>query len=286
MRGSPPPPAAPTGAAPRPSAAAPKPCSFDAATRVLLADGTTKPISQIEPGDQVMATDAEAGISGAHGVTAVWVHSDLLIRLKVDGGVLTTTEDHPYWNVTDGQWERADELDPGDSLLSASGETVTVHGILPGPARLAAAYNLTVDDLHTFYVIAGKTSVLVHNTCATGVKAGDVVPYRPTHPGLENHHGVLDAWAKNNIPGYVSRASGSTTMALTPAQHAATKAVYRDWLQSMTGKAVGGKVDWKSVSPREMLNLSERMFNAAGVSQAQRNAFYAEFNRYIYGLAQ
>lgn len=32
---------------------------------------------------------------------------------------------------------------------------------------------------------------------------------------LENHHGVMDAWAAENVPGYVSRAPGSPAMALT-----------------------------------------------------------------------
>jgi len=115
-------------------------------------------------------------------------------------------------------------------------------------------------------------------------KSGDVVPYRPTHPGFENHHGVLDVWSKHNVPGYKSRAAGSTTVALTKAEHDATKAVYRDWLEARTGRRVGGKVDWKTVSPREIFDLSERMFDAAGVSQAARNDYYSEFTGYLYGL--
>ncbi|MEV6631568.1 hypothetical protein AB0M54_12535 [Actinoplanes sp. NPDC051470] len=52
------------------------------------------------------------------------------------------------------------------------------------------------------------------------------------HAGLENHHAVLDVWAKHNVPNYKSRAASSTTVAPTPAEHAATKSVYRDWLQA------------------------------------------------------
>jgi len=71
---------------------------------------------------------------------------------------------------------------------------------------------------------------------------------------------------------------------LTKAEHDATKAVYRDWLEARTGKRVGGKVDWATVSSREIFDLSERMFDAAGVSQVTRDAYYSEFTRYVYGL--
>ncbi len=112
----------------------------------------------------------------------------------------------------------------------------------------------------------------------------DIVEYGDKTPGLENHHGVLDIWATHNIDGYKSRASKSTTIALTPEQHAATKSVYRDWLYEKTGKKVGGKVDWTSVLPQEVQDLSERMFDAANVPLSARNDYYREFNCYIYGL--
>ncbi len=114
----------------------------------------------------------------------------------------------------------------------------------------------------------------------------DIVEYGDKTPGLENHHGVLDVWATHNIDGYKSRASKSTTIALTPEQHAATKSVYRDWLYERTGNKVGGKVDWTSVSPQEAQALAERMFDAANVPLSARNDYYREFNRYIYGLVE
>ena len=117
-----------------------------------------------------------------------------------------------------------------------------------------------------------------------GTQNFDIVEYGDKNPGLENHHGVLDVWATNNIDGYKSRASKSTAIALTPDQHSATKSVYRDWLYERTGKKVGGKVDWTNVSPKEIQTLSEDMFNAANVPISARNNYYREFNSYIYGL--
>jgi hypothetical protein len=82
----------------------------------------------------------------------------------VDGGVLTTTEDHPFWNATDREFQRADQLDAGDQLLSDGGRLIRVIGMRPSSQRVATAYNLTVDDIHTYYVLAGDTPVLVHNS--------------------------------------------------------------------------------------------------------------------------
>jgi hypothetical protein len=58
--------------------------------------------------------------------------------------------------------------------------------------------------------------------------------------------------------------------------------VYREWLEERTGRPVGGQVDWTTIGPREAFGLSERMFDAAGMSQAARQQYYNAFNRYIY----
>jgi hypothetical protein len=148
-------------------------CSFSAETEVVMADGTTKPISEVEVGDWVVAEDPETGERGVREVTRLWVHQDTIVDLEVDGHDVATTEDHPFWNHTDGQWQRADVLDPGDLLLTADGTTLTVGGLDWGSVRTATAYNLSVDDIHTYFVAVGDNEVLVHNTntCATNSRA-------------------------------------------------------------------------------------------------------------------
>ncbi len=138
--------------------------SFSGDTEVLMADGTTKAIAAVVVGDLVMATDPETGETGARVVTATWVHGDELTDLEIDGRKLATTEDHPFWNVTDKEWQRADELDRGDGVLGAAGTLSRVGGLVLRSKRIASAYNLSVDHLNTYYVVAGDVSVLVHNT--------------------------------------------------------------------------------------------------------------------------
>ena len=141
-------------------------CSFAGETEVLMADGTTKPISEIEIGDWVHAEDPQTGESGARQVTQLWVHHDTIIDLEIDGIDIATTPDHPFWNATDFEWQRADALDSGDLVLAADGDTLTVAGMDWASVRTTTAYNLTVDDIHTYFVAAGSEHVLVHNSCS------------------------------------------------------------------------------------------------------------------------
>jgi RHS repeat-associated protein len=161
-------------------------CSFSADTKVLMADGTTKPISEIKIGDQVLATDPETGEQGARTVTALWIHNDTLIDLKVGNARLATTDDHPFWNATDGEWQPALAIGYGDQLLTAEGTTVPVRGFIPNSARHATAYNLAIDDIHTYYVLAGNMPVLVHNTgpCTPDLTAMSATGARPAKGGL------------------------------------------------------------------------------------------------------
>jgi hypothetical protein len=55
------------------------------------------------------------------------------------------------------------QLDRGDQLLAADGRLVRVVGLRPGSQRVTTAYNLTVDGIHTYYVLAGSVPVPVHN---------------------------------------------------------------------------------------------------------------------------
>jgi RHS repeat-associated protein len=138
--------------------------SFSGETKVLLSDGTSKEISDVEVGkDEVLATDPETGEQTPRRVTHVWVHDDTLIGLGINDDVLITTEDHPFWDVIDQRWERADHLDPQDELLTPDSSRALVTGLIARSAQVGRAYNLTVADIHTYYVIAGDTPVLVHN---------------------------------------------------------------------------------------------------------------------------
>lgn len=87
-----------------------------------------------------------------------------MIDLAVEGETITTTEDHPFWSVTDQRFERADELDAGEKVQAAGGHALTVVGLELATSRTEVAFNLEVEGIHTYHV--GEQGALVHNACA------------------------------------------------------------------------------------------------------------------------
>lgn len=146
---------------------------FLAGTEVLMADGSTKRIEDIQLGDKVRATDPETGETGDREVTRLIVTEDdkhfNALSIATEDGIeeLTATHEHPFWSPSAHAWVEARALDPGSTLLTDQNQTVLVTANKPY-TKHARTYNLTIDDLHTYYVLAGETPVLVHNSgCGT-----------------------------------------------------------------------------------------------------------------------
>ncbi len=131
--------------------------------RDTLANGERRPIKDVREGDMVLATDPETGETGAREVVATLPHTDQLLTLRLSSGDVATTEDHRYWNATDREWQESQHLDEGDRLLTADGDEVTVEGLDWTTLHTAAAYDLDIAGIDTYYVGAGKDEVLVHN---------------------------------------------------------------------------------------------------------------------------
>ncbi|MEU1542050.1 ricin-type beta-trefoil lectin domain protein [Actinacidiphila glaucinigra] len=144
--------------------------SFPAGTLVLSADGTTKPIEDIELGDEVVATDPETGETDTQAVAATILTPDDVdfTTITLSSGkseadeTLTATDHHPMWSPSEHAWIEAGNLTDGMTLRTDKGHDLRIVSIKHF-RHLQAAYNLTVADLHTYYVLAGATPVLVHN---------------------------------------------------------------------------------------------------------------------------
>jgi hypothetical protein len=161
------------GGGPRANAAKPSGCnSFVAGTLVKLADGTTKAIEKIKPGDKVLATDPATGRTVAKVVLAAYSGAGYvgLVQVTVDTdggkgdatGVILATEHHLFWDAEDQTWVRADELTSADTVRTPDGQALRVVSTAAVPSH-PTVHDLTVEDFHTFYVLAGTTPVLVHN---------------------------------------------------------------------------------------------------------------------------
>lgn len=80
------------------------------------------------------------------------------------------------------------------------------------------------------------------------------------------------------------RANKSTTIALSPENHKRAHDISRQWMKEKTGRPVGGKINWKELSPREIQGLSDRMMDAVGVPTEKRIEFYNALHQYLYSL--
>lgn len=189
-----------------------KTCSFLVGTRVLLADGSSKAIQDLKLGDKVVATDPETGETKAETVSATIADTGykkfVKVTVDVDGkkgsktASVTDTFNHPVWVASLDAWVNATDLKTGDWLRTASGTRVQITAVKRWSVLQATVHNLTVSELHTYYVLAGETPVLVHNSTPCTPAIG---PQRPT--------GVGDDWVArgaDNGKGSVWQKSGST----------------------------------------------------------------------------
>ncbi|MCX4425853.1 polymorphic toxin-type HINT domain-containing protein [Streptomyces mirabilis] len=142
--------------------------SFTATTVVEMANGAKKAISAVTSGQTVLATDPLTGKTKPEKVTATIVtkgdtdFTDLTVHTAHGDSKITSTQHHPYWDITRQRWANAGDLHIGDHLRDMHGGTVTVATVRNYTTHLPT-YNLTVNELHTYYVLAGATPVLVHN---------------------------------------------------------------------------------------------------------------------------
>ncbi|MFD2691810.1 ricin-type beta-trefoil lectin domain protein [Streptomyces phyllanthi] len=179
--------------------------SFTPGTKVLMADGTTKPIEKVENGDKVLATDPETGETSVETVTAEIKGEGVKHLVKVTIAIgdaengdertaeLTATDGHPFWVPELGEWIDAEDLKAGQWLRTSAGTYVQITAIERWTATSATVHNLTVSDLHTYYVVAGSAPVLVHN-CGANT---DGYYYRGV---VEGHHSYDTAAQGRAVP--------------------------------------------------------------------------------------
>jgi hypothetical protein len=152
-----------------------------------MADGETRSIKDLRPGDRVIATDPIKGITSAEPVMRTITGNgpkrivDLEL-LSVNGSsAIKATENHLFWENRTHSWIAAGNLRPGLSLLANSGNSVIV-GPVRGHTEILKVYNLAIANIHSYYVSDGKKSVLVHNSSTVcglggfniGVDGGEV----------------------------------------------------------------------------------------------------------------
>lgn len=207
--------------------------SFLPKTKVLVANGKTKPIKDVKLGDKIIATDPKTGKTTVREVVRTITTEDdkyfvdLTITAKQEGpggeageetadkadgtpstATLTSTVNHPFWSPSVKRWIEAGDLKPGMTLRTADGSTATLTDTRTFEQR-QRTHDLTILDIHTYYVLAGATPVLVHNCDLTD---DDAVP------GI-----VFRALAEGEDPALGLTARAPDAINVSPLSHVAGK---------------------------------------------------------------
>ena len=233
--------------------------SFTPETRVVLADGSTKKIKDVDIGDKVLATDPETGGTKAETVTAEIKGKGLkhLVKVTVDTdgkrgsktSSVTATDGHPFWVPEFGQWIDATDLQAGERLRTSAGTRVEITAIKRWTVPSATVHNLTVGEFHTYYVLAGATPILVHNAnkCVSVNDAGRFGDLNPGQvgDGLEAHHMPQDGL------GFLSRNEGGAIV-IAQGDHALTR-TYKSLGRAT--KAAESGLPFRTVLARDIWDL-------------------------------
>ena len=134
---------------------------FVAGTMILTAGGLVA-IENIKAGDKVISRNPETFEVEEKTVVETYVRETTeLVRLKINGEIIKTTPDHPFY-VKDVGFVGAGELYIGDKLLDSKGNILLVEDMKLETTEIPTpVYNFQVEDFHTYHV--GENGIWVHN---------------------------------------------------------------------------------------------------------------------------
>ncbi|MFJ5212308.1 polymorphic toxin-type HINT domain-containing protein [Streptomyces nigra] len=180
--------------------------SFLPGTQVLMADGTVKDIEELRVGDKVLATDPETGETSPQKVTAEILGEGFknLVKITIaaqEGNqhTVTATDNHPFWIDDLQMWVDAGSLKTGQWLRTSAGTLVQIKAIQRW-TQTARVHNLSITGPHTYYVLAGSTPVLVHNSSGNA-SIDDLRGGYYFHTVLDTAQGKIDVGAFVEIDG-------------------------------------------------------------------------------------
>ncbi|MGN5635897.1 polymorphic toxin-type HINT domain-containing protein [Streptomyces sp. AC154] len=75
---------------------------------------------------------------------------------------MVATDTHPFWVPELRKWIKAGDLQAGQWLRTSAGTHVQITAVSHYTKR-QRTHDLTIEDVHTYYVLTGAKPVLVHN---------------------------------------------------------------------------------------------------------------------------
>ncbi|MCK5896418.1 MAG: hypothetical protein KAG20_06405 [Cocleimonas sp.] len=136
------------------------PC-FPKGTPVATPTGMI-PIEHLTIGTSVFAFNEATQTNDQKKVTAL-LHNKTthLIDIALENEILQATLSHRFWVENKHQWIAAQYLEPTMTLKTRSSDSKCIQKITINTVDEQKTYNLSIDDLHTYFI--GHSEVLVHN---------------------------------------------------------------------------------------------------------------------------
>ncbi|WP_299403679.1 polymorphic toxin-type HINT domain-containing protein [Acaryochloris sp. IP29b_bin.148] len=134
--------------------------SFIAGTEVLTPEGE-KNIEDLQIGDWVIADNptTPGEVEPRQVLNTFSREVDTIIELNVDGEIISTTTEHPFWVEGEG-WVEAENLEVGMMLQTDEETFVEIDRVSQRDGDFDV-FNFEVHDFHTYFV--SDQEILVHN---------------------------------------------------------------------------------------------------------------------------
>ena len=142
------------------------PGCFLSGTLITMANGTQKPIEEIQVGDIVLAFNENTGQIEPDTTTEVFSNLKEDTYLIINRA-LKVTSFHPV--LSKGKWVKIKDLEIGDTLTNTQGEEVAIFDIVEVKESVEV-YNFETNPLHT-YIANG---FIVHNKSIAGGGGGEI----------------------------------------------------------------------------------------------------------------
>ncbi|MFR9800169.1 polymorphic toxin-type HINT domain-containing protein [Streptomyces sp. MS06] len=267
--------------------------SFPGGTRVLMADGTARPIEEIRTGDLVAARAPGSTRLLGRPVTDRRSTADehAFVRIVLTGddrqtppgrsgtaGTASVIATAGHYFATAVGWTRADRLAAGDRLQTSAGGTASVAAVHPFTAD-RQVHDLTVAGAHDFFVLAGGRPVLVHNVgcrlfpqLARGAKTFEIPKVKGIYFIELNDGTMYIGMSEDSIYRRVTKAFSSRRSAVRAAGYNHADAVSILW-SDMTGFSTDdifkAEDDWMKLAESMGITLHNRI-SSPGASLNKR----------------
>jgi len=150
-------------------------CNCFTAGTTVLTDKGEKPIEDIQIGDQVLAKNEKTGEVSYQEVEILFRKTvEETYNITVNGEVITTTAEHPFWIVGKG-WVKAKDLLTGEQLVTNDNTQLDIQDIIVKKEH-RTVYNFRVKKDHTYFV--SNLKVWTHNQDSCGSLLSGTASYQ------------------------------------------------------------------------------------------------------------